>query len=88
MAQVPKYIEALIDRRTRYADELMRLNGQISQYCDRIGIDKDSQAMDDAAIVSDFRIYTEPYAAGEMTKEAIRKQLEINEERRKSNGRG
>lgn len=70
---VPKYVLNLLERRRRLAAELADVNCKIYDYCEKIGMDFETQQ--DACLLSDVRIYTEFDGAYGSTLEAIEKTL-------------
>lgn len=75
MAKIPKYVLRLLERRASLASTLIGINTELVNYCNKIGIED----MDKACVCSDFRIYTEPWAAERITISAIAEQLSRRE---------
>ena len=84
MAQIPKYVEKLLERRCNYARKLAEASIAVDEYCASIGINYNSPLFDEACLCTDVRIYCEFDGATNSTRKAILKQLEINEEIRKN----
>jgi hypothetical protein len=68
MKQPPKYINNLLDRRMKLANELIKVCSEIDDYCKRIEVDTISS---DACILSHVAIYCEPSTARDATENAI-----------------
>ena len=73
MANIPKYIEKLLQRREKLASDLLGVCHKIDQYCIKIGVDMDDP---EAFLLTDIRIYCEPWNAINNTRDAIKKALE------------
>lgn len=68
MRQIPKYVENLLLRRKKLAEQLLEVCSEVDNYCDKIGVDTNDT---DASILSDVTIYFEPWDAIDNTKNAI-----------------
>lgn len=83
MAQIPKYVEKILERRRNYARKLAEASIAVDDYCQSIGINYNSPLFDEACLCTDVRIYCEFDGATNSTRKAILKQLELNEQERK-----
>lgn len=68
MKQIPKYVENLLRRRKKLAEQLLEVCSEIDNYCDKIGVDMNNT---DASILSDATIYFEPWNAIDNTRNTI-----------------
>lgn len=76
MKQIPKYVEKMLQRRQRLAEQLANVSCDIDKYCESIGIDVTSyDVVENGALATDIKIYCEPSVAHRLTKELIEKQL-------------
>lgn len=80
MKQIPKYVLQLLEDRRKYFVKFSAVNGELSKYCNSIGLDWKSPYYDDACLDSDIRIFCEMDCGNSLTKQAILKQLELNDE--------
>lgn len=71
--KLTKKIEALIDKRTALAAELMSVGSQIDQYIIDNGLENE---VEDYDWLTGVEIYANPWAAGKRIKEAIRNHKE------------
>lgn len=74
MANIPKYVEKMLQRREQLAYKLRDVGCDLDNYCKSIGLDE--SWMDDAVLCSDFRIFTEPNLAYRITKKYIQLALD------------
>ena len=76
MKDIPKYILKLLDKREKLAEKLQDVNYEISDYCERIGMDLiNSDLLDTACLLSHVEIYCNPSSAKEATTRAIWEKL-------------
>lgn len=75
MRQIPKYVENLLLRRKKLAEQLLEVCSEVDNYCDKIGVDMNDT---NASILSDVTIYYEPWNAIDNTKNAIINALNTN----------
>ena len=73
--KVPKYVQALIRKRTILSRQLRVVCCKIDDYCKKIGLDYSHPLFDEAVLCSDVRIYCEEDAGEKNTLEAIEKVL-------------
>ena len=74
-SMIPKYVEKLLERRSKLAENLISIILAIDDYCERIGIDM----CDDSAVIgTNPIILSEPDVAYDRTKLAIEKALKEN----------
>lgn len=79
MKQMPKYVEKMLQRRQRLAEQLADVSCSIDAYCESIGIDMTSyDVVENGALATDIKIYCEPSVAYRLTKKLIENHL--NEE--------
>lgn len=76
MAQVPKHVEKLLQKRRNLAEQLMCVGAELDEYCEAIGI---APEYDDACLGSHFMIYTEPASAYLLTRTAIEEKLGLRQ---------
>lgn len=74
MAKIPKYVEKLLLRRRKLAQDMMDVCCDLDSYCKRIGVDPGDA---DSCIGGHVMIYTEPSAAYRLTKGAIEEKLRV-----------
>lgn len=77
--KIPKYVENLLERRIKLAENLISVILELDDYCERIGID---MCNDSAAIGTNPIILSEPDVAYDRTKSAIEKALKENRAKR------
>lgn len=76
---IPKYVEKLLERRSKLAVNLISVILELDDYCERIGIDM----CDDSAVLGlNPIILSEPDVAYDRTKSAIEKALKENRVKR------
>lgn len=80
MKQIPKYVDALLKKRTKAARELRNAICNVDSYCEKIGLDYNHPLFSDACLCSDIRIFCEEGASEDTTRKAILKVL--NEDRK------
>ena len=68
---IPKYVQRLLERRTKLAMQLMDVGSELDNYCERIGITD----LNSACLCSHVAIYCEPWNAQCVTEEAIKEAL-------------
>lgn len=68
MKQIPIYVETLLLKRKKLAEQLLEVCAEIDNYCDEIGVDMNDT---DASILTDVTIYCEPWNAINNTRNAI-----------------
>lgn len=71
-SNIPKYVLKMLERRRNLALDLMVVNQNIFDYCEKIGMDVFDP---DACLLSDVRIYCEMDGAYSATLSAIQKHL-------------
>lgn len=64
--KIPKYIDKLIDRRCRLAEELNKVDSQLSEWCEKNGIDTYTDYLRTGIL-----IYSEPSNAAYHVREDI-----------------
>lgn len=72
---VPKYVQKLVERRTRLARKLCSISVEVDKYCEKIGLDYTHPLYNDACLCTDVRIYCEADGAKNMTLSTIEKVL-------------
>lgn len=78
MKTIPKRVLNLLKRRYNFAMKLLDVGAQIDDYCEKIGLDLSDC---DNALISDVKIYCEPWTAYTCTRQAIENKLnEVTEE--------
>lgn len=76
MKQIPKYVEKMLQRRQRLAEQLADVSCNIDAYCESIGIDMTSyDVVENGALATDIKIYCEPSVAYRLTKKLIENHL-------------
>ena len=73
--EIPKYVEKLLERRRKLAEDLLDVCNKVDTYCEKIGVDIGDE---NNVLYSDVKIYCEPYTAYLNTKSAIKKALKEN----------
>lgn len=73
MAEIPKYVEKLLQRRKKLAMELITVCCEVDDYCETVGVDMVDSCTN--SVLSDVTIYCEPWNAINNTREAIQKAL-------------
>lgn len=68
MKEIPKYVEKLLARRQKLAEDLLLVSAQVDEYCEKIGVDMTD---DDAAVLTNVAIYMEPWNAIQYTRSTI-----------------
>lgn len=76
MANIPKYILDLLEKRRELAYKLIDINTQLNEYADKLGVID----MDEACRCSSFMIYTEPDAAKRASLSAFEEALANREQ--------
>lgn len=66
--KIPQWVEKLLERRQKYAEELSVVSSKVDEYCESLGID----LMDGSnSLLTDVSIYLEPGNALNNTRQAI-----------------
>lgn len=78
MAEIPKYVEKLLERRRKLAFELMDVCCKVDKYCEKVGVDMIDSCKN--SVLTDVTIYCEPWNAIVNTRQAILEALERRSE--------
>lgn len=79
--KIPKYVLNLLECRRKAFAKFDVINGKLSDYCDKIGLDWSSPFYDDACLRGDIRIFGETDCGNSLTLKAIENQLRYNNEK-------
>ena len=77
MAEIPKYVEKLLQRRRKLAMDLITVCCEVDDYCEKVGVDMTDSCTN--SVLTDVSIYCEPWNAINNTREAIQKALDQRE---------
>ena len=76
--KIPKYVLKLLEKRRQTAQKFHEASYAVDNYCEKIGINLDSDLFEDACLLTDVRILGEGDSAYNLTLKAIEEQLRRN----------